>query len=169
VAKIEYDESCALEPCLIVRTSTDCKDSIIILNSSNEHYSQITFFNFSTITSVQLKPIFLSVLDSFPVDKNGRTEILMIDAQWSANRLFVVVLFAPNYFCILSRLGQPLNVLCDGSIRHFPVLPISSTLYLKVNIDEKNVRFFSSTSTVIVGYESKINLFNVCVQELKSC
>ena len=161
-AEIEYNENSILEPCLIVKTDIECEDSIILINSSNKSYSQILLFNFSITTSARLRPVdFLSGSNNLPADKNEKAEILMIDAQWSANRLFVVVLFVPNYFCVLSRLGHPLNLVYDALNKYLYSLPTSHTLYLKINITEKNMKFLSGASTVIIDYESKINFLNI--------
>ncbi len=66
-----------------------------------------------------MRPInFISADDVLPTDKYGRTSMLISDIAWSPNNAFVVVSFCSNYFCVLSRLGQPLNMLCPAGLGH---------------------------------------------------
>ena len=74
-----------------------------------------------------MRPInFISANDVLPTDKYGRTSVLISDIAWTPNDQFVVISFSANYFCVLSRLGYPLNMLSANSmsrsIQHFYIL-----------------------------------------------
>lgn len=60
-----------------------------------------------------------------PVDANGCTSMMIADIAWTKNDLFVVVGFSSNYFCIISRLGDPVKILCDdgSKMKYFINLP----------------------------------------------
>ncbi len=49
--------------------------------------------------------------------------MMVSDVAWTPNDAFFVVTFCANYFCVISRLGQPLKLFSPAyAVQHFFVL-----------------------------------------------
>ena len=159
----------AKDNCLIVRADNKCEITIIALNSSKKFYSQLLLFNNNSMSCMKLRLIELILKnDTLPVDNDGKTLMTISDIQWTPNNLFAVVLFIPNYFCILSRLGQPLNILSSNSITHFFTLPIRHELFNGIKTTNKEIRLIGETHCASCECEFQLTLLNLWRVDRKS-
>ena len=144
---------------IVVRASS--KSILIALNSPRKICTRILLTNFNGSICKQITPMsFIGKNDVLPNDKHGRTSMNIIEMAWTPNNTFAVILFSTNYFCILSCLGEPLNVLSQGSILHFVTLPLndySNTL----RITEKRIYVLGKTKSAIIKYKAKVTLNNL--------
>lgn len=153
--------------CLILKADSSFNYVVVALNSSHKYYCQLIFFSPSSgigIISICSNLIglhnrlinFISSEDVLPTDKYGRSSMLISDIAWTPNDLYVVVSFCENYFCVVSRLGTIINLLClenaNQTIKHFYPFPLSFAncsfvkankvyIYLRVYDLETNLHF----------------------------
>eukprot|EP01022_Parablepharisma_sp_SALTPOND_P005511 TRINITY_DN1226_c0_g1_i1.p1 TRINITY_DN1226_c0_g1~~TRINITY_DN1226_c0_g1_i1.p1 ORF type:complete len:1480 (-),score=135.50 TRINITY_DN1226_c0_g1_i1:5166-9605(-) len=170
---VEYSVNPCTQPLreayLIVRTDSKCEMAIAALNSSHKYYCQLLLLATNSTTCMHLRPIsFISSSDILPTDKYGRTSMLISDIVWTPNDQFMVVLFCANYYCVLSRLGQPLNLLCNNSLVHFSVLTperpgekIEDGVYPNLRASNKAIFLFGDTGSAVIEYESKLPLLEL--------
>jgi len=170
VLPVEYSASpnsiASHESFLMVRTDSQNEMGIIVLNSAHKYYCQLFLFSSAANFSANLRPIsFISANDILPTDKYGRTSMLISDVVWTPNDLFSIISFNANYYCVLSRLGQTLNILsaaiCPNPI-HFAVLDTSHSekiedgTYPNLFSTDKEIFFIGNNFSTVVAYNTKI-------------
>lgn len=146
------------EPFLVVRTSRNAQTTLVAFNFFNQAHSRILLFNTDAAEGVQFRPSdFLLDTDSLPSDRYGRISLLITAIEWTPDDLYAVVLFSNSYFCILSCLGQPLQLLREGLAAQFCVLPVSNKdNYTSLKVTNTRIISSNANASVVVEYESKI-------------
>lgn len=132
VAPVEFsigsaNQEIESEP-LIVRVNNSCDYAVVALNSFHKYYCQLCLIPMSSCNvGWHMRPInFITGEDNLPIDKCGRSSMLISDIAWTLNDNFIIVGFCSGYFCILSRFGNavqlvsPLNRLQNQNFFIFP-------------------------------------------------
>ena len=143
--------------CLLLKADFSCEIAIIALNSTNSLYSQVYLLNTTSLFARKLHLVrFIRENNMLTMQGLGHVPMIISGIEWHPNSLFAIILFFPNYFCIISKSGEPLYSLYCNSIRYFSILPIENEeFYHTLTINSKTLYIFTNIRSTIIDFDYK--------------